>query len=212
MVFGQTIVDKFAIMGGMKNAYSYEFDGEENLIEMANTTGGILIGAHMGNWDVASQFLNDIQKPFNIVMYENELESMKKLFDQALKEKKIKIIAIKQDLSHIFEIKKAFENKELLCFHGDRFLEGSKFIEVDFLGEKAKFPHGPFYLATKFKMPYSFVYAMKEPALHYHLYASKGKINTGSVEDLVEIYKTQLEEKVKKYPLQWFNYYQFWNH
>jgi predicted LPLAT superfamily acyltransferase len=211
-VFGQTIVDKFAIMGGMKSAYSYEFDGEEHLVDMANNTGGILIGAHLGNWDIASQLLNRLSKPFNIVMYENELESMKKLFDQALKEKKIKIIAIKQDLSHVFEIKKAFDNKELICFHGDRFLDGSKFIETEFLGEKAKFPHGPFYLASKFKMPYTFVYAMKEPALHYHLYATKGIVHEGSVEELVANYVVQLEQKVKQYPLQWFNYYQFWNH
>lgn len=210
LVFGQTIIDKFAIMGGLKHSYTYDFDGEEHLIYMAENTGGLLIGAHLGNWDIASQLLNRLSKPFNIVMFENELENMRKLFDKALTEKKIKIIAIKQDLSHVFEIKKALDNKELICFHGDRFMEGSKYIEQNFLGEKAKFPHGPFYIATKLKVPYTFVYAMKEPLLHYHLYATPCIVHQGTPEQLVEVYILQLEKMVKKYPLQWFNYYQFW--
>ena len=90
-----------------------------------------------------------------------------------MNEKKINIIAIKQDLSHIFLINNAIRNKELICFHGDRFMDGTKPLTCDFLGEQAHFPHGPFYMATKFKYPYSFVYCMKERGLHYHLFAFK---------------------------------------
>ena len=155
-VFGQTLVDKFAILSGLRNKYTYHFDGEENLIEMANTTGGILIGAHLGNWDVAGNFLNRVHKTFNIVMFEGEHEQIKQFENDTLKDKRVNIIPIKDDLSHIFQISNAIARKELVCFHGDRFTPGAKTVEMDFFGKAALFPHGPFYIATKFKVPYSF--------------------------------------------------------
>ena len=209
-VFGQTIIDKFAIMGGLRHAFSYEFEGEEHLIEMGNSTGGILIGAHLGNWDIAGNFLNKLNTPFNVVMYENEMEQMKNFMDKSLNEKKINIIPIKQDLSHVFAINNAIKNKELICFHGDRFMDGTKPLSAEFLGEMALFPNGPFYMATRFKYPYSFVYCMKEAGLHYHLFATKGQVHEGQPEELLKKYIVELESKVKKYPLQWFNYYDFW--
>lgn len=209
-VFGQTIIDKFAIMSGFRERFSYYFDGEEHLIHMANNTGGLLIGAHLGNWDIAGNFLNRLEKPFNIVMFEAEHENIKKFMDQGLKEKKVNVIAIKEDLSHVFLINKALANKELVCFHGDRFTPGQKTIEMDFLGRKALFPHGPFQIAIKFKVPYTFVYCMKEGNFRYHLFATPAEIHQGSLEELVALYIRQLEQKISHYPLQWFNYFYFW--
>ena len=99
--------------------------------------------------------------------------------------------------------------------HADRFLEGSKTMTNDFLGEKARFPMGPFILASKFKVPVSYVFAVKENNLHYHFFASKIK-NYDNVEKPVVMEKMlsefaiEMEEKIKKYPEQWFNYYNFW--
>ena len=93
--------------------------------------------------------------------------------------------------------------------HGDRFREGNRTIEMEFLGMKAEFPIGPFLLATKFKVPVSFVFCVKESKYHYHLFASPGKMYT-SIDDLAKDYKLGLEKKVWAYPLQWNNYYTFW--
>ena len=138
------------------------------------------------------------------------MAQIKQFMDRNMQDKKINIIPIKDDLSHLFLINNAIRNKELICFHGDRYMDGTKPLSAEFLGERANFPHGPFYMVTKFKIPYSFVYCMKEKGLHYHLYASKGKLHDGTVDELLEKYVQQLEEKVHKYPLQWFNYYDFW--
>ena len=59
--------------------------------------------------------------------------------------------------------------------HADRFLEGNKTLTANFLGEQARFPMGPFLLASKFKVPVSFVFAVKESNLHYHFFASADK-------------------------------------
>ena len=88
-------------------------------------------------------------------------------------------------------------------------------MEADFLGEKALFPAGPFILANAFKVPVSFVFALKETPLHYHFFASAikdysklGKEN--GPEQMLKDFTVQMETKVKQYPEQWYNYYNFW--
>ena len=99
--------------------------------------------------------------------------------------------------------------------HADRFLEGNKTMTSNFLGEPARFPMGPFLLASTFKVPVSFVFAVKESKLHYHFFASQVKdYSTVDRRELMKQmltdYATAMEKKVKQYPEQWFNYYNFW--
>lgn len=211
-VFGQTLLDKVAIMAGQKEKFTYNFDGEEHIQEMGDSTGGILISAHLGNWEIAGNFLNRLNCPFNIVMYDNEHQKIKAMLNEVMVDKNFHVIVVREnDFSHLFEISNAIRNKELICFHGDRFMEGSKFSKVNFLGKEAAFPVGPFAIAAKYKVPYSFVYAMKEGKYHYHFTATPGEVHTGKPEELVEKYVLKLEEKITEYPLQWFNYYDFWD-
>jgi len=44
---------------------------------------------------------------------------------------------------------------------------------------------GPFVLAAKFKVPVSFVFAMKETPLHYHFFASEIKDYTHLNKDAI---------------------------
>lgn len=210
-VFGQTLLDKIAVMAGLSNKFSYNFDGEHHLIEMdKKQTGGILISAHIGNWEIAGNFLDDLKSKINIVMFDEEHEKIKDFLEESGKERKFNVIPVKQDFSHIIKISKALKNKEFICMHGDRFVEGGKRHVVDFMGKKAPFPLGPFHLTTRFKVPYSFVFAIKETNSHYHFFASPGKVHEGSPEELLELYAKQVEKKLKTYPRQWFNYYDFW--
>jgi predicted LPLAT superfamily acyltransferase len=216
-LLGQSIIDKVVVMSGIKNAFTYEFDGEENLREIASLKkGGILLSAHIGNWDIAGHLLKRLQTRINIVMFDGEHEKIKEYLNNITGEKSVNLILIKEDLSHIYEISEAFKNNELVCMHADRFLEGNKTICADFLGQAARFPIGPFVLAATFKVPVSFVFAVKESNLHYHLFASKIKSyeqlqKSAVIAQILDDYKSEMEVKVKKYPEQWFNYYNFWH-
>ncbi len=216
-LLGQSIIDKVVVMSGIKNKFTYNFDGEENLKEIASLQkGGMLLSAHIGNWDIAGHFLNRLDTRINIVMFDGEQEQIKEYLASITREKTVNIIFIKNDLSHIYEISDAFKNNELVCMHADRFLEGNKTLTTDFLGEKARFPMGPFVLATKFKVPVSYVFAVKERNLHYHLFASKIKnydhLDKEIVmQEMLAAFAKEMEIKVKQYPEQWFNYYNFWN-
>jgi predicted LPLAT superfamily acyltransferase len=220
-VFGQTILDKVALLAGVKTKFTINHDGGTNLDKLAeNGKGGILISAHLGNWEIAGQLLNRLGTNFNILMYENEKENIKKFMDEVEKKKNIKIIAIKDDdMGHIIELHNAFTNNELVVMHGDRFRQNAQTAEAQFLGKTAKFPAGPFILAARFGVPISIVFAVKETASHYHFFASDpievkrsrtADQTASAVQSLLGRYIAEVEAMVYKYPEQWFNYFPFW--
>jgi predicted LPLAT superfamily acyltransferase len=218
--FGQTLVDRVAVMAGY-GKFTFTFDGEENLIKMVeNGTGGMLVSAHLGNWEIAGHLLFRVKSKINIVMFEGEHENVKNYLDKIKGEKNVQIIAVKDDMSHLYAINDAFERKELVCMHGDRFLDGARVVEVPFMGDKACFPSGPFLIAAKYGVPVSFVFAMKETNSHYYLSATIPHIfhfdrnkETQEIQLISALsgFVDLIEKKVKTYPYQWFNYYNFWN-
>ena len=216
-LLGQSIIDKVVVMSGIKNKFTYNFDGEENLREIVSRQkGGVLLSAHIGNWDIAGHLFKRLNTRIHIVIFDGEEEQIKKYLATVTGKKSVNFIVIKNDLSHIYEISEALKNNELVCMHADRFLEGNKTFSANFLGEKARFPMGPFVLAATFKVPVSYVFAVKESNRHYHFFASSIKDyeqvekNTVMQEMLLE-FTREMEIKVKRYPEQWFNYYNFWS-
>lgn len=218
-IFGQTLVDRVAVMAGY-GKFTYTFDGEENLIQMAEGgTGGLLISAHVGNWEIAGHLLYRVKANINIVMFEGEHEKVKAFLDKVKGEQNIQIIAVKEDLSHLYAINEAFEQKEIVCMHGDRFLPGTRVVEVPFFGANACFPSGPLLMASKYNVPVSFVFALKQRNRHYYFSSTKPeyfqfdrdkKKQQQQLVAAINKFVFLIEKKVREYPYQWFNYYNFW--
>lgn len=212
--FGKTIIDKTAISAGLRNKFTYEFDGVDLLQKLlAEKKGGVLISAHVGNFEIAEYFFGEIDLDCQINLVTTDLEHsvIKEYLESVTKKSSVKFIIVKDDLSHIFEINNALANNELICFTGDRYFEGTKCMTEELLGKEANFPAGPFLIASRLKVPVVFVYVMKEPNLHYHLYARMADVKQRDEKGLLKAYTTSVETILRKYPLQWFNYFDFWN-
>ena len=212
--FGQTLIDKVAIQSGLQHKYTYEFDGIQNLQEtLALQKGGILISAHVGNFELAQYFFEELDQKatISIVITDQDHKNIKEYLGSVVGRKQNNFIIVKDDMSHIFEINAALAQNKIICISGDRYMDITKTIEAPLLGKKAKFPVGPFHLATRLKVPVLFVYVMREPKKHYHLYARKVEVAYRDVNGLLKNYTQSLEHIIDKYPLQWFNFYDFWD-
>jgi len=213
-IFGQTIIDRVAVSSGLRKNFTYDFDGIDNIKKVINKKkGGILLSAHVGNFEMARYFFTEIDKNkiIHFLTSDNERTSIKNYLESVTSKSRIKYIYISDDLSHIIEIKAALSRNEIICMSGDRYTENSKYLIQTLLGKEARFPAGPFHLASMFKVPLVFVYVMKESNLHYHLYARKANIVQNDTIALLKLYAENLEWILSKYPLQWFNYFNFWN-
>ncbi|MBP0905243.1 lipid A biosynthesis acyltransferase [Mariniflexile gromovii] len=212
-VFGQTIIDKVAISSGLRDKFTYHFDG----IELINKTlkqkkGGILISAHVGNFEIAEHFFGELEEnaSISILTTDSEHSAIKEYLESVTKKPSVNLIFIQEDFSHIFEINAALARNELVCITGDRYIKGSKYLIEDLLNETAKFPAGPFLLASRLKVPVLFVYVMKETNKHYHLFTRKAEAKHRDAQALLKEYTESLTWMLGKYPLQWFNYFDFW--
>ncbi|NVO18783.1 MAG: lipid A biosynthesis acyltransferase [Bacteroidetes bacterium] len=215
-VFGQCLLDKIAAMAGIKTNFKFDFEGEVNLHKMVNQgKGGILLSAHVGNWEIAGHYLDRIDAAVSIVMYDAEYQAIKEYLDRVTGKRKTRVIPIKEDMSHLFEIKTALENKELVCIHADRLLPGSKrSLQIPFMGKNAEFPYSIFRMIIMLQAPVSFVFSFKESANSYHFSATEIMQFDGDRDDelkkLSGSFVAELENRLRQFPLQWFNYYDFW--
>lgn len=212
--FGQALIDRTAVLAGQNHKFTYYFDGIEHLQTIAEEgNGGVLISCHGGNWSMAGSMLEDSvgdHARVNIVMLEAEHQKIKAFLDRIQVKQAANIIGIGDDFSHIIKMGTALRNGEILCMHGDRFLPGAETVVVDFFGEKAHLPAGPFQLITRMKVPYTIVFAFKETVSHYHFYSTPPFRDSTSVQDAAQYFATSVEEKIRLYPYQWYNFYDFW--
>lgn len=214
---GQVLVDKVAIGNGMMDNYHFKFSRYQEFLNLLDSgQGAIIIGAHVGNWEIGTPFFNDYAKKMNVVMYDAEYQNIKEILKKNGQRQPYKIIPVNEDsLAHIFKIAEALDNKEYVCFQGDRYLNADKLLTCKFMGQEASFPVGPFLLAAQMKVPTVFYFAMREARQTYHFHfipaeetvRAKGK---RTEQLLLEQYVNALENILEQYPEQWFNYYPFW--
>ncbi|MBL7137679.1 MAG: lipid A biosynthesis acyltransferase [Bacteroidales bacterium] len=216
-IFGQILIDKLAMLAGFQHRFTFDFEGEEYLRQMQD--GGLLISAHVGNWEIAGNLLNRLNKRIHILMFDAEHQRIKGYLEDTMKERNVHFIIIREDYNHLKEIEQAFAGGDIIAMHGDRFIEGNKTVTLDFMGKPARFPIGPVNLAARFQVPVSYVFAVKETRTHYHFFATplyqfeftrNLKKREQILREAVPIYVQKFEEILRRYPLQWFNYYDFW--
>lgn len=210
---GKVLTDRVAISTQFKDKFSYAHDGIEHIdYLLEQNKGGILISAHVGNFEIAHYFLQDrysISKIFMVTTHAEHV-NIKEYMDGIVAESTMKFIVVQDDMSHIFEIHNALDQGGLVVFTGDRYLPGSKKLTENFLGAKADFPLGPYLLASRLKVPVLFVYVMKGPKRDYNLYARQAIVKARNPQALLKEYTQSVAWILEKYPLQWFNYFDFW--
>ncbi|MCA8910133.1 MAG: hypothetical protein KDB82_00390 [Planctomycetes bacterium] len=222
--FGRVLVDRAYAFTGMLGDVKFERDGHEVIEEVvAGGKGVILLSAHLGNWELAAYCLGGYmrggkQVPVNAVMFKGESEKVEKQLSKTSGERPFNIIASNDSLQASIECKDALERGEIVAIHGDRIL-GSGGIKVPFLGAEAKFPIGPFVLAASTGAPVVFTFANRLGVRHYALMArgphyfqfGDRKKRNEDIRKWVQMYSGLLEELLQKYPLQWHNFYPFWD-
>ena len=104
----------------------------------------------------------------------------------------IRMIPVKDDMSHLFLVNKALDDSEIVSMPADRIIGSAKTVTARFLGADARFPAGPFSVAAMKGLDVLVVNVMKTSARGYS-------------------YVKELERRVRQYPLQWFNFHDFWS-
>lgn len=214
-MFGQIILDRFAAYAGKK--FRLNMDGYDKFLRMTDGEEGfIMLSSHVGNYEMAGYTLVSEKKPFKALVYGGETATVMENRLRVLGHNHISLIPIGDDMSHVFFMSKTLSDGEILSLSGDRTLGKSRTVDCTFFGDKAKFPIGPFALAVQRKAKMLAVFVMKESTDSYHVRIKEiaadgsGKTKRERMGLLAQGFASELESVVRKYPTQWFNYYNFW--
>lgn len=211
--FGQALIDKMAMAAGAAERFSFEYDNYDKALEIVGRhEGAIFIGAHIGNWEVASHFFGEYGKDISVVMYQNENRDIKELLEQMYGTLPFKPIAINLDpLGAMIEIKAALNAGGYVCFDGDRYVDRNSAVERDFMGGKVLIPEGPYRIASKCRVPVIFFFAMREKRRKYRfIFEELPAVDCSKAGNIIDAYLLSLGDKIARYPMQWFNFYDFW--
>ena len=207
---GESIIDRFAFLIGKGDKITYTQEGENYLKSFSEENKAlILVSAHIGNWEIAGNLLKKLNAKVNVVMFDGESEKIKSMIQDEVGDVLFNIIPIKpNDMSHIYAINEAVKKGEMICIHGDRFIEGAKTIETELFGQAVELPYGSFQIASRLKAHHCFIFAVKNGKYNYHFTSTKPEL-IDRPEEVAEKYIQVLEEKIQSSPEQWFNYFPF---
>jgi predicted LPLAT superfamily acyltransferase len=219
--FSITLVHKAGFLISRNKEIKY-LTQNQNYIENVVKTGKgvILLSAHIGNFELAGEILSErIDAKLNILMVERDGEKMKKIYESINKNRKVNIISPDGEaLETALKIKNALQSGEIVTALGDRYIDGNV-VEIEFLGEKAKFPRGIFEIAAMTQTPIIPVFTTRRNINVYEFRAGE-PINILFLErkkreefifSAIRNFVNQIAEQAKKTPLQWYNYYCFWD-
>ena len=213
-LFSQIVIDKFAMYAGKK--FEIVIEGSEYFKELEEKDEGFIqLSSHIGNYEIAGYSLKSNRKTIRPIVYSFEKESVMSSRNSMFGKTNVRMISLKPDMSHLFEIDEALQNGDIISFPTDRYLEGARYVSLKFLDAEAKFPLGPFSVATMRGADVLAVNVMKEGLKKYIIFLAPLKYDREAdrriqIEQLAKAYIAELEDKVRKYPGQWFNFYDFW--
>ena len=214
--FGQIIIDRFYAYAG--GTFDIEIENYNLYLDLEKKPEGfMMVSSHIGNYELAGYKLKAENKRFNALVYGGEAQVVMQNRQMKLSHNNIRMIPFGNDMSHLFLLSSALGEGEVVSIPGDRLFGSPRSMECDFLGERAKFPQGPFTLASQRNVPMLVVNVMKEGYKKYHIYITQlpqpteGMSRNESVKLLSQAFASEVERILHIYPEQWFNYFEFWN-
>lgn len=215
----QIVIDKFAAYGGHK--FRFTLEGNEAFKELeALDDGFIILSSHIGNSELVGFSLGSSVKRISALVYGGESQTVMENRRRLLAMHNIDMIAVDSSLNHIFEINAALAAGNIVGMPADRIVGSQKTFDAVFLGAPAAFPLGAFATAIQRNVNTVAIFMMKDGVNHYRLIVrpvtldEKQRQSLNRRERMVALglnFVSALDEVVKRYPHQWFNYYDFWN-
>ncbi|MDR2118478.1 MAG: lysophospholipid acyltransferase family protein [Tannerellaceae bacterium] len=217
--FGQIILDRFVIFARGKSPFELEVIGGEYFDRLIRREKGFLIaGSHTGNFEIGGYLLHQEKKKIHALVYAGETETVRKNRTKVLKNNHIDLVPVLDDMSHLFTVHAALQRGDVVSMPCDRNLGSSKCVTCRFLNGEADFPAGAFSLADTLGVEILALFVMKESGRKYTVYVKPvqtkapeaGCTRQERIAASVRSFAGELEAVVRRYPEQWFNYYEFW--
>jgi len=223
LAFGHSLLDKYLVWAETSAKVLISAEDEKLLRGAADSTQGCLvIGSHFGNLEysraVASRYPGLV---INVLLYDQHAAKFSALMGHSMPGSRMNLIQVTElDFDLALQLREKVQKGEWVVIAGDRVPvgNGKRVCNALFFGENASFPIGPYILASLLRCPvyllhcfriennYRVVMELFEDSIRL-----PGKNKQPAYEAAASKFARALEKQVIQAPLQWFNFYDFWN-
>lgn len=221
--FGEMALDKLSVWNNDIKTDDIDFPNKSLFLNLAKEKqGAVIFTAHLGNIEIArslSRFEPGIK--INAIIFHKQAKKFNSVLEQINPEFKLNLIEVNSiNIKLAIELKEKVDAGEFIVIVCDRISTSKpdRVVKAKFLGKNALFPQGPFILASLLQCPTYFMLCLKEPPHSYRIifdeFALAIKLEKHDrmiqLERYAQKYAKLLELYCAQYPLQWFNFFDFW--
>lgn len=220
--FANALIDKLAAWSGALSLTDVGYHGREQLLaNLQKGRGVVLLGSHLGNLEVCRVLANlkqDIR--INVLVHTKHAEKFNRLLNQCSDKSRLNLIQVTEiTAATAILLGDKIDGGELVIIAADRTPVGQtlRVAKVDFLGDPALFPQGPFILASLLKCPVYTVFCLKQQGKHVIYFDPFSAVlkfprknREQAIAQTIQLYAKRLQHYCLQEPLQWFNFFDFW--
>ena len=219
LTFATTIHDRVYLINEQFETYNITVEGEAGVLAQSESgRGAILMGAHMGSFEVMRS-LGRRQRGIKVAMAMFE-ENARKINATlaAINPRLVSDIIPLGRIDSMLNIAERLDGGALVGVLGDRTLGDEPVQEVTLLGERAYLPTGPMRAAAILHCPVFFMAGLYRGKNNYHVTfvpvadfsATRGGARRVEVRAAIDRYAAVLDQYCRSDPYNWFNFYDFW--
>lgn len=221
--FGNALVDKLAVWLGKITREQVQIHGDEIIYQLrAQQRGCLLLISHLGNFEVCRCL--SARHPgmrLTVLMHTKHAQKFNRLMQEQAGASQVDILQVSEVTpATAMMLSERIERGEFVAIAGDRVAINNpeNALPVDFLGDKAALPVGPFTLACILRAPLISLFCLRETRGYGIYFKALGddqpvprRQRQQHLQLLAQAYARELEHHCLRQPLQWFNFFDFWH-
>lgn len=223
LTFAQSMVDRVHVWSAGHAAFRYRIEGLALIDRALSNTqhGALFLVSHLGNFDLAMALSeSNPKKCFNVVLDTQYTSLYNRFRTKIFHSKQVRFIA-PQAITPIvaMDLAARVANGEIVIIAADRIIDANhkNSVIVDFLSAPAVLPSGPYIMAHLLEVPVYYIFAAQQGngyLIRIELFAQRVFIprqqRQTTIAQYAQKFATRLERECYDFPLQWYNFYDFW--
>lgn len=220
--FASVLLDRVFLLSESFKRFDVRVHGLDDLrAQWAKQQGVLVFGSHLGSFDALralSEFRKDVKVRVVLDTEQNpEITRFLAAFNPELARS---IINARQDGAiTALAIKEALDEGALVTLLVDRARPDNQVSVVNFLGQPAALPTGPWLIAAALKVPVVLCFGLygggNRYDLHFESFADTVRVERkdrdASLNAIMQRYADRLAHYTRSAPYNWFNFYDFWH-